>query len=52
MCNRVKIAKKSRHFKSPLPRVVFTDPENKSEENCGYLEMFEWLGACAIGADL
>lgn len=53
VCNRVNITKKLHYFKElEVPQVCFSDPENKTEEHCGYLDMYEWLGACAVGADL
>ena len=53
VCNRANITKKLHYFKElEVPQVCFSDPENKTEEHCGYLDMYEWLGACAVGADM
>ncbi|KAL4234405.1 Ribonuclease P protein subunit p40 [Mactra antiquata] len=52
-CNRLKVNKTNHEFKNfniPIidPAVIETDSEQKS---CNYDEVFEWLGACAVGID-
>ena len=53
ICNRIQLKKSLQRIKDlSVPRLCHSDPQNKAENNCSYLDAYEWLGACAVGADL
>lgn len=53
-CHRLRISKTLHKFQDL--RVPVIDPEifspDSNQNSCSYEEMFEWLGACAVGIDL
>ena len=52
-CNRLKTSKTVHQFTDMRIPLIDSDilcPSN-DQQSCGYEEMFEWLGACAVGID-
>jgi len=56
MCNRLKIDKKVTNytnFRVPSFSSNEYEPTGESTGNkCDYLEVYEWLGACALGVEM
>ncbi|XP_053402543.1 ribonuclease P protein subunit p40-like isoform X2 [Mercenaria mercenaria] len=53
-CSRLKLSKTVHEFRDINVPIIDSEVyyPNSDQEYCGYEEMFEWLGACAVGIDL